>query len=257
MKTVPYYLILVIILLFMYYSILFIEKFINNNYNNLIIVISRYNENLQWVNTKPFSNYEVICYNKGINQNFKIEQKHQIINLPNLGREYHTYLYYIYNNYDKLPDVILFLPGSLDLEHKMNKALQIINNINNMKKVYIFGDLLKIKTNFYDFVIDEYGSTHNDNKLIDNGSRFTTPCSTRPFGKWVEEKLGDKNIGLISYYGVAILTKEIIHKNPKEYYKQFIDELEVSSNPEVGHFMERAFYLLFDIPDNMKDLYSY
>jgi hypothetical protein len=53
-------------------------------------------------------------------------------------------------------------------------------------------------------------------------------------------------LGLVSLFGIAILTNKIILQNPKEFYKPFIDELEVLSNQEVEHF--------FNISDHMKDI---
>jgi hypothetical protein len=251
-----YYIVIILVILFV---LILLNKSINNFNNtdtNLTLVISRYNEDLLWLNEDIFKNYKVICYNKGSNQNFVIQQEHKIIDLPNVGREYHTYLYYIYQNYDNLPNNILFLPGSLNRENKIGKAKQIIKKINDTNKLSIFGHIFKIKTKWYDFILNEYDSTNEKNYEL-SSVRQLTPCSVRPFGKWFEDKLGNqKDFGLVSLFGIAILTKEIILKNPKKFYKPFIDELEVSSNPEVGHFLERSFYSLFDIPDHMKDIYD-
>ena len=38
--------------------------------NNVEIVISRYNEDLLWLNEYPFNQFEYIIYNKGDNDNF-------------------------------------------------------------------------------------------------------------------------------------------------------------------------------------------
>ena len=35
-----------------------------------------------------------------------------VLRLPNLGRESHTYLHHILENYDELPEVLLLLPGT-------------------------------------------------------------------------------------------------------------------------------------------------
>jgi len=43
------------------------------NKNTIEIVVSRYNEELKWLNEDPFSRYPVICYNKGVNENYKIK----------------------------------------------------------------------------------------------------------------------------------------------------------------------------------------
>ena len=58
------------------------------------IVVARYNEDIEWLN-----NYKnVIIYNKGE----KVQTKHKVIELPNIGREAHTIFYHICENYENL-----------------------------------------------------------------------------------------------------------------------------------------------------------
>jgi hypothetical protein len=87
------------------------------------IVIARYNEDLSWLKKVPKS-IKIIIYNKGLDDIEKIKGiKYNIIKLPNIGRESHTYLYHIINNYNKLADKTIFCqgdsifhsPGFLDL----------------------------------------------------------------------------------------------------------------------------------------------
>lgn len=73
------------------------------NRNELIIVVSRYEEDVQW--TEAYSDI-CILYNKGSsNPNANIPF---IIRLENIGREGHTYLYHIKSNYKTLSDSIVF-----------------------------------------------------------------------------------------------------------------------------------------------------
>jgi len=69
------------------------------------IIVARYNENINWL--LP---YKDICYiyNKG-KQDIPGHLFH-IINLPNYGRESHTYLYHIIQNYDHLTEYNIFFP---------------------------------------------------------------------------------------------------------------------------------------------------
>ena len=87
------------------------------------IIIARYNEDLSWLKKIP-KDIKITIYNKGLDD---IEQmktlNYDIIKLPNVGRESHTYLYHIINNYDNLAhktifcqgDSIFHSPGFLDL----------------------------------------------------------------------------------------------------------------------------------------------
>lgn len=66
------------------------------------LVIARYNETLDWLDNFSF---DYTIYNKG--DNLEIPS----IPLPNYGRESDTFLNYILNNYNNLPDIITFLQG--------------------------------------------------------------------------------------------------------------------------------------------------
>ena len=62
------------------------------------IVVARYNEDIEWI-----ADNNKIIYNKGILLNINNEYL-----LENIGRESETYLHYIIDNYDNLPDVVVF-----------------------------------------------------------------------------------------------------------------------------------------------------
>jgi hypothetical protein len=73
----------------------------------LDIVIARYNEDIEWIKDIPIS-YNVIVYNKGealkpIDRQFT---EIQLDNIDGHGRESHSYLYHIINNYDNLNPTI-------------------------------------------------------------------------------------------------------------------------------------------------------
>ena len=74
------------------------------------LIISRFNEDINWL--KEIKGFKIIIYNKGnklSNNKFK-----NIINLKNVGRESHTWLYHIVKNYGVLDDVTIFLQGRID-----------------------------------------------------------------------------------------------------------------------------------------------
>lgn len=77
------------------------------------ICVARYNENTDWLNNTQFNNFSKIIYNKGPScLSIKTPEKCEERKLDNVGREGHTFLYHIINNYENLADVTIFLPGS-------------------------------------------------------------------------------------------------------------------------------------------------
>lgn len=68
------------------------------------IVVAHYQEDLAWLTR--FSSLKCVVYTKGRTTPPKA------IRLPNVGREAHTYLHHIIENYDDLEDVTVFLQGN-------------------------------------------------------------------------------------------------------------------------------------------------
>ena len=74
--------------------------------NSICVVIARYRENLDWIKNIP-DKFNVIIYNKGE----PLPSEYKSILLENVGREGHTYYKYIYDNYENLPNHVIFLQG--------------------------------------------------------------------------------------------------------------------------------------------------
>lgn len=87
-------------------------------------VIARFNEDIRWVDKINFKELDnVLIYNKGT----LLDSKYMIKNLENIGREAHTYISYIIDNYDYLPDFSIFLQGN-PFDHLVYK-IEELNNI--------------------------------------------------------------------------------------------------------------------------------
>jgi hypothetical protein len=248
-----------IIILFIILIFLIIYNKNNENFkntNNIELVVSRYNENLNWLNDNPFNDYPVICYNKGINDNFKIKNEHKIIKLPNVGRCDHTYLYHIINNYDNLADITVFLPGSNNMPNKFNKSKKLIEEIEKYKNTVFIGDKYNnVRDDLYNFQIDNWSASYSDNKLINNENKLTH-ANVRPFGNWYKKHFKDIEIDCVSFYSILGIHKKHILQKPKKYYENLMKELEVSSNPEVGHYFERSWNAIFYPLTDAKFIYS-
>lgn len=70
---------------------------------DLKVVVAKYKESVSWTDglNKPF-----VVFNKDRNDDHLFGQ-----NLPNMGRETDTFLKYVVDNYEKLPDYVAFLQG--------------------------------------------------------------------------------------------------------------------------------------------------
>lgn len=260
-----------IIITIIYLFIIYYKLFIFNKNKNIDLVIARYNENLNWLNNLDLSLFrKIIIYNKGNNINCLESKKiyHQdyilnkkisnlsinvnyisnltIVNLPNVGRCDHTYLYHIIHNYYNLSNVTIFLPGSCDLPYKwkitQNIIKQTIKNNDSTLKQNITEDIRKV---YRDFELDNWHSTDHRNFSMNN-EEYLLKCHERPFINWYNKNFSD--VGLVIhtvYHGIFSVSKKDIHKRSLESYKNLIKYLDHHSNPEAGHYFERAWSAVF------------
>jgi len=243
---------LILILLYFLYSRYLKKTHESFNGKNIEIVVSRFNEDLEWTNTNLFSKYPIICYNKGVNNNYKVNNLKKKVKLPNIGRESHTYLYHIINNYDNLADVTVFLPGSVktDVYNKWTRANILMENLETHQNTIFIGAIHNnVRDELYNFKMDNYDSTNSSNKNINPETKLEISV-LRPYGLWYDNHFNDIKIQCISYSGIFAVSKEHILQKPKSYYKNLIKELSNTSNPEVGHYFERSWVAIFNPTEN-------
>lgn len=214
---------------------------------NVDIIVARYNENLEWINEYPFNQFQYIIYNKGSNDNFCKNNVKEIINLQNLGRCDHTYLYHIINNYHNLSDIIIFFPGSLNIEHKKQKAVKILNYIilNGYENAYFLGNYQNdIFETFKDFKLDNWKASDEKNLELNPESKLQL-CRLRPYGKWYRYFFGNTKAKWNTYLGIFSIDKKDIVQHPRQRYELLINTLSSHSNPEAGHYIERSWGAIF------------
>jgi hypothetical protein len=195
------------------------------------IVISRYNENIRYL--LNYSHISIV-YNKGNND---IPLNFNYINLPNIGRESHTYLYHIIKNYDNLADKTLFIQGNIK-DHKLYPLNNYLDNKNLFVGNKSIHPIIFLKKN-----INHKGKYLNElyNKDLKK-SKYT------PY-EWIN--LIGIDITHINKFEMVwganfSISKDLIHKKPKIFYENIIKYLEYDKNPEEGHYFERAWFLIFN-----------
>jgi hypothetical protein len=215
--------------------------------DNIEIIVSRFNEDLNWTQEAPFNLFQYIVYNKGNNENFNKTNIKQIINIQNVGRESHTYLYHIIHNYEKLANIMVFFPGSLNIDHKKVKAKRVLDNIiqSNFSKAYFMGQYHQsIKEILNDFFLDNWQSTDKNNLLL-NSESVLQKSEIRPYGNWYTHFFGNTQANWLTYCGVFSIDKRDIIQNHVEHYKRLLETVNTHSNPEAGHYMERSWGAIF------------
>jgi hypothetical protein len=119
------------------------KKIENSSKQNIIFVVARYNEDIS--NFAEYNN-NLVVYNKGLDNISPSIDRSCIKNVPNLGREAGTYCNYILDNYDNLPDYMIFTQGNpcdhvaiFDPVTTFNKMKEIFYEDKNYKFKYISG----------------------------------------------------------------------------------------------------------------------
>ncbi len=250
-------LIILIILIILCYILLTYEYFTNNSIDidinsididiniDIDIIVSRYNEDLEWMNEYPFNEFNYIVYNKGVDENFNKKYIKKIIKTDNVGRCDHTYLYHIINNYDNLAKINIFLPGSLDMTEKNYRSKYLMKLIKKNKRAYFIGYYTdNLKEKFNNFYLDEWQASNLKNNKI-NPETILLKSNIRPFGKWFTNKFGDIIVNYHCFLGIFSIDKRDIIQHPKSYYEHLIKDLNTHSNPETGHYYERSWAAVF------------
>ncbi len=200
------------------------------------IVVARYNEDISWL---PSGDPYVKVYNKGKDRASALDKntfldKHECLDLENIGRESHTYLTYIVDNYNSLPDIVFFTQGSPD--HTGGHPIDYFINIG--------GDCSEnyhvTKGPYYDF--DENGHLNWE-------TLSPSPLNFHDwFSKYIDSDIDTRDGDITWWMGATFSVKsEKILTRTKEYYQELLDQFPKDhSNPEIGHFFERSWYYMFN-----------
>jgi hypothetical protein len=219
----------------------------DNNFK--CVIITRYNEKIDWISYIIDSVDQVIIYNKGSNDNLFKEPitspKIIIKKLPNIGRIDHTIAYHILENWDNLPSTLISLPASilmcLKKGHYLNAMRKRFNMVNERYHGYYSPRFHKVNPKVYNYTIDNYQAEGYCNK---NNNPFIK--SEYPdFRAWKEAIIDTRPIRYIGMRGMFMVSKDNILHIDKKIYENLLTSLSVGDNIENGHFAERIWAHLF------------
>jgi hypothetical protein len=185
--------------------------------NKTTIVVSRFNENLDWLNEVAHT-MNVIVYNKGEPLELDSNNRVNIINLPNTGRDCHTIFFHIFENYDDLSDFTIFLQGN-PLDHFKN-TIDYLKNISYETHFEYLCDWLPV-TCLADCpyhtglpMRDTYNRVFQCNETENKAFQFGAGAQCK-------------------------VSKNRILKRSREFYKNVVDILDYDIKPVEGWVIER------------------
>ena len=199
-------------------------------------LISVYEGNYKKIERECFKlGIEVVLYNKK-NNKFGIPTK-------NVGVDAYDKFHYIIENYENLPDIILFSTDNMFGNPKKAKKIRYILDYIDILKTrsgFLTGHIFKIPEKEIKFTLDKrYGVE-------------IYKSTVRPFDRWFNQFI-DKDIKVENIYvckkSTFAVTKDLILKKSKKNYEDFLEEIEKHSvsghDSEVPHYFEMAYVALF------------
>lgn len=227
------------------------------------IVVAHYNEDLMWMCNPLISKAiqhapmetTIYIYNKGPDIPSKDMEKLRqcfpstvfvVIQLPNVGRETHTYFYHIISRYHNLADMTCFLPGSGDTSFKIEKVISTIELAVITKETVFLGERLMLPDPFVNFQIEQHPGTNDKNRTLNHDTNLKL-AHKRPYGNWFHD-IFPKYERIMSGYNfnaIFAVHKKHIQQHPLEYYNDLIQYVETDANPEAGHYFERSWMAVF------------
>ena len=202
------------------------------------VVIAKFAEDLGWLKTLP-AEWRITVYSK-----LPSEPEAGMIQLPNIGREAHTYLWHIRRNYFSLADVTLFLQGN-PLDH----APHLIENLKDITAISGFKELSE-----HALICDSSGLPWLPyDQVGSNGFRL------KDFYQWLLERPCPALFCCRSNALFAV-TAERVRVWPLSFYEKALSLFDLDqktlkggdnpTNPLEAHFFERIWHEIFRSPDS-------
>lgn len=196
-----------------------------NGSNRRVAILSRYKEdNELWRSILKQFKYEIIVYNKYSGANL----------LENVGREGHTYLTYIVQNYHNLPYEILFSqydPSDHFKENTVHNSKNFHSNIKYFLNGFLY-NFIGIRPTDYDLIVRD--------RNID----WIKHCKYI-FGSFDEPQVNKLICCGANLNGVFRVSRRAILSRPKEFYQKCLNYLSNDIDPDEGYFFERIWKYIF------------
>jgi len=246
-----------------------IEKSHYSKKTECLLVVSRYKEDLSWIDG---INTPHVVFNKG-----PFIQGENYVPLPNCGREGHTILHFIISNYDNLPERIIFSQGS-PFEHAPSFILDANNyrdhlDVQPLTQRYLEPrhNSLKHRDEFNSGIPNQTSNTYQLNRhksiefyLSELNGAFEVVYPTHYIDPGIKnlnfvKRHGSNSLSefrnlislkdarsrvFFSYAGIFSVSRDKVLNHSKSFYQKCIQVL--LEDEEYGFLLERLWLTIFD-----------
>ena len=219
----------------------------STNVRSFQVVVCRYKEDvkkMQWA--EP---YDCVLYDR-TEEPLKSTDKKRVVATPNIGRESHAFLTHIVTNYDKLADVTLFSQADPTIGYCV--PIHHYRDCASFRAVVV-----DVAPGFPLCTRDVYKRTGQQRGYgwvqfpspwkheWEAGSMLRTDLSMGDFFDNLVERERPEGACVQCLHGMFSVTREVVHGRPKRFYQKLLDAIPEHSNPEIGHYFERAWPYIF------------
>ena len=228
------------------------------------IVLARYEEDISWV--QPFlTEANVIIYNKGSPLNGTIE-------LPNVGRESHTYLHHIVHNYDDLAYWTVFSQAgepSFGYAGHLSRGVRFQDYLNEQVSTFWINTVAVTKTGEWEFCqtfrrsFAERARAELDDRMRCPEERFGSCNNMGGFNNFLRNKCTTQGLDLEHYWTGYLeeasnlttlyfpqgarfaVSRDKIRQRPMLFYLRLMELLAQDVDPCAGYLLEWTWPLVF------------
>lgn len=196
------------------------------------LVIARYKEDLSWIYHITNPDIELVILNKNKDK-LKIKSlvnnnKVKIIYLANIGREAHSFLYYISTFYNQLSDYTIFIQGN-PFDH-YSSILEFINKKHYNKFMPLNDQSIKIGENQKPTEI-----------LLKSLIEYPIKQKTHEYGPIL------KYVGFHFPCGAQFcVPRNYLLNRPRIFWQSLLSRLKWKSNEDLPYWLERIFMILYN-----------
>ncbi|KAL4419718.1 hypothetical protein ABPG75_006816 [Micractinium tetrahymenae] len=217
------------------------------------LVVAQYSSNLSWVPGLLAALDEgtnLTVYSKGPSP------YPGAVQLPNVGREGHTFLYHLHTRYHSLAEVTLFVMGSAGQSKEKRRALrELVLGWRRARSRGMFCSGLDRHAPPWGFALERWqgttdsgGAGSHDAQERQRAGPQLQHAELRPFGAWYAEYIGGGLPRAWCAEAFLAVHRSRAQQRPRAFYRALLEQLSVGENLEAGHYLERSWAAIFSLP---------
>lgn len=198
-------------------------------------ILVGYNQDFSWVHEYTD---DYLLYDRSETDEFiKDFPPERVIKTENIGNADYDRLGYLVDNYDDLPEVFLWSKANL-FQYMPKEQFDLVCGSEQFTPLLSNSHKTYLPICYY-----EDGMYH---ELNNSWYLQTFPAQYKTYNEFAEEfNLPTPEYLAFAPGGNYILTKERVHRHPKELYKALRDTLSYTKLPGEAQFIERTYYTLW------------